>query len=199
MVLIFIMVMLLLIPTFVSTYNSRFDDQPSKKIPVKVVVASIVGMIIGCFLGYILRPSVPLLGQLPLNMILSGGSNLSGVDYLLKSTLETSLTYMWVGTILGLIGGAVVGFLMFKGTSVLNPNLPSVLAENKSQFSVTQPEQTFSKIENTPREVVLNQSPEEVQSILGKPEKVINLGAKVLYVYRDLKVVFIDGKVSDVQ
>ncbi len=34
---------------------------------------------------------------------------------------------------------------------------------------------------------------------LDKPEKIVNLGPKQIYVYRDLKVTFIDGKVSDVQ
>jgi hypothetical protein len=33
----------------------------------------------------------------------------------------------------------------------------------------------------------------------GKPDKVIDLGAKKIYVYKDLKITFMDGKVSDVQ
>ena len=34
---------------------------------------------------------------------------------------------------------------------------------------------------------------------LGQPEKIVNLGAKQIYVYKDLKVTFVKGKVSDVQ
>jgi hypothetical protein len=34
---------------------------------------------------------------------------------------------------------------------------------------------------------------------MGKPDKIVNLGVKQIYVYKDLKVTFINGKVSDVQ
>jgi len=38
-----------------------------------------------------------------------------------------------------------------------------------------------------------------VKAALGPPEKIVNLGAKQIYVYKDLKVTFVNGKVSDVQ
>lgn len=47
------------------------------------------------------------------------------------------------------------------------------------------------------RTIQLGQTPEEVAAILGEPEKKILLGAKTVFVYKDLKVVFIDGKLSD--
>ncbi len=47
------------------------------------------------------------------------------------------------------------------------------------------------------RIVRLGQTPEEVTTILGEPEKKILLGAKTVFVYKDVKVVFIDGKVAD--
>ncbi len=34
---------------------------------------------------------------------------------------------------------------------------------------------------------------------MGKPEKIVNLGPKKIYVYKDLKVTFLNGKVFDVQ
>lgn len=49
------------------------------------------------------------------------------------------------------------------------------------------------------RTVQLGQTEEDVVAILGPPEKKILLGAKAIYVYRDLKVVFIDGKVADAE
>ncbi len=49
------------------------------------------------------------------------------------------------------------------------------------------------------KSVELGQTPEQVEAALGKPGKVISLGAKTIYVYSDLKVVFMDGKVADVQ
>lgn len=49
------------------------------------------------------------------------------------------------------------------------------------------------------RTVKLGQTPAEVEAILGAPDKRIDLGAKKVYVYKDMKVIFVDGKVSDVQ
>ncbi|MGA2151029.1 MAG: hypothetical protein ABSG48_02560 [Geobacteraceae bacterium] len=45
----------------------------------------------------------------------------------------------------------------------------------------------------------LGQTQEEVTAILGPPEKQILLGAKTIFVYRDVKVVFMDGKVADAE
>jgi hypothetical protein len=50
-----------------------------------------------------------------------------------------------------------------------------------------------------PATVEIGQTPEEVTAILGQPEKIINLGAKQIYVYKDLKVTFMKGKVTDAQ
>jgi hypothetical protein len=47
--------------------------------------------------------------------------------------------------------------------------------------------------------VALGQTEDEVKTILGAPDKVIDLGSKKMYVYKDIKVVFTDGKVADVQ
>jgi hypothetical protein len=47
--------------------------------------------------------------------------------------------------------------------------------------------------------VALGQTPEEVEATLGKPEKIVDLGQKKIYVYKDMKVIFQDGKVADVQ
>jgi hypothetical protein len=39
----------------------------------------------------------------------------------------------------------------------------------------------------------------EVESALGRPKNTVDLGAKTIYVYKDLKITFLKGKVSDVQ
>ena len=39
----------------------------------------------------------------------------------------------------------------------------------------------------------------QVKAALGTPDKVVNLGPKQIYVYKDLKVTFVNGKVADVQ
>ena len=50
-----------------------------------------------------------------------------------------------------------------------------------------------------PKSIQLGQTIDQVKAILGQPEKTVNLGAKQIFVYKDLKVTFLDGKVSDVQ
>jgi len=40
---------------------------------------------------------------------------------------------------------------------------------------------------------------DEVKAVQGNPDKIVDLGAKKIYVYKDLKITFIDGKVSDIQ
>ncbi|MGA8539630.1 MAG: hypothetical protein WB566_09025 [Terriglobales bacterium] len=50
-----------------------------------------------------------------------------------------------------------------------------------------------------PAQIEKGQTPEQVKAAIGNPDKIVNLGAKQIYVYKDIKVTFINGKVSDVQ
>jgi hypothetical protein len=51
-----------------------------------------------------------------------------------------------------------------------------------------------------PASVELGQTVDQVKASLGQPARMANLGAKVIYYYSDgMKVIFKDGKVSDVQ
>ena len=50
-----------------------------------------------------------------------------------------------------------------------------------------------------PQTVQLGQTPDQVRAALGQPDKVVNLGSKQIYVYKDLKITFVSEKVSDVQ
>lgn len=52
---------------------------------------------------------------------------------------------------------------------------------------------------SAPKTIELGQTVAEVEAILGKPETVVKLGARVIYTYKNMKVIFTDGKVSDVQ
>jgi hypothetical protein len=42
-------------------------------------------------------------------------------------------------------------------------------------------------------------SVDDVEAAMGKPDKKVTLGTKQIYYYKDMKVIFINGKVSDVQ
>ncbi len=50
-----------------------------------------------------------------------------------------------------------------------------------------------------PQSIDKGMTPDQVQAAMGKPDKIVNLGSKQIYVYKDLKVTFLNGKVSDVQ
>ncbi len=50
-----------------------------------------------------------------------------------------------------------------------------------------------------PQQIEKGQTPDQVKNSIGQPDKIINLGTKQIYVYKDIKVTFLNGKVSDVQ
>jgi hypothetical protein len=56
---------------------------------------------------------------------------------------------------------------------------------------------TASAVES--KTIKLGMSPDEVKKSLGNPDKIVDLGAKQIYVYKDMKVVFLNSQVSDVQ
>lgn len=50
-----------------------------------------------------------------------------------------------------------------------------------------------------PQTIQMGMTTDQVQASLGQPSKVVNLGPKQIYVYKDLKITFLNGKVVDVQ
>ena len=50
-----------------------------------------------------------------------------------------------------------------------------------------------------PKSISLGQTKDQVAATFGMPQKVVTLGAKEILYYPDMKVTFVDGKVSDVQ
>lgn len=64
---------------------------------------TVAGGLIGGAAAYLLRPSAPMVGQLPWNTIISRGEHLHGIDTVLKPVAETSFNYMIAGVIIGAI------------------------------------------------------------------------------------------------
>jgi hypothetical protein len=50
-----------------------------------------------------------------------------------------------------------------------------------------------------PQTVEVGMTPDQVTNALGNPDKIVKLPNKQIYIYKDMKVIFKDGKVSDVQ
>jgi hypothetical protein len=67
----------------------------------------------------------------------------------------------------------------------------------QDQGGQQQPAQQEEQAE--PQTIQLGMSTDEVQAALGKPQKIVNLGPKQIYIYKDMKITFLKGKVSDVQ
>jgi hypothetical protein len=68
---------------------------------------AIVGLLIGGVVGFLLRPSVPLMGQLPFTTVITRGANLRGLDQLLLGYARSSFNYVAAGIVLGAIVGLI--------------------------------------------------------------------------------------------
>jgi hypothetical protein len=90
--------------------------------------------------------------------------------------------------------------------SQVHPDTNVATELNQASQEADQEEQTVvnqsANIEASaagPVTISLGQTIDQVTSIQGAPQKVIDLGAKKIYVYPDIKITFVDGKVTDVQ
>src|SRR5258708_6851683 len=83
--------------------------------------AVFLGALLGGAIGFLLRPSVPLVGPLPFSVVISRGSNLQGLDLVLKGTAQTSFNYLLAGVLFGAF--AVVLFRAVQSRTVASPNL----------------------------------------------------------------------------
>lgn len=75
---------------------------------------ALLGAVLGGLVGFLLRPSLPLIGQLPFSTVITRGSNLSGIDMLLKSTAEQSFNYLVIGVIVGAVVLALAAGMIGK-------------------------------------------------------------------------------------
>jgi hypothetical protein len=100
-------------------------------------------------------------------------------------------------------------FPVSKGAFPPADNMMKTIAEVVSVDSATQESapadnaapspQAASGPASAPKTIALGQTKDEVVAILGQPQKMVNLGAKEMYYYPDMKVIFTNGKVTDVQ
>jgi hypothetical protein len=73
-------------------------------------------------------------------------------------------------------------------------------AEQEVQTEATQDSgDAVSAAPAAPASVELGQSLNQVEGAMGAPQRVARLGPKVIYYYSGMKVIFIDGKVTDVE
>jgi hypothetical protein len=79
------------------------------------------------------------------------------------------------------------------------PGLDSMTADDvkKTIDTVVADPTVASAVES--KTIKLGMTTDEVKKSLGNPDKIEDLGAKQVYIYKDVKIVFMDGKMSDVQ
>lgn len=70
---------------------------------------------------------------------------------------------------------------------------------DQQQAQAPQQQQAPAQPAAPPASIQLGQTVDQVAASFGPPEKIVNLGTKQIYVYKDLKVTFVNGKVTDVQ
>ena len=104
----------------------------------------------------------------------------------------------WNNTGFAQIQQAIGEVFAFAGSpnAGTQPN-PEPVAPGGAQFAQQQPQAPAPPQE--PVKIGLGQTTDQVVSGLGQPDKVVDLGSKKIYVYKDLKITFVDGRVSDVQ
>jgi hypothetical protein len=100
-------------------------------------------------------------------------------------------------------------FPVSKGAFPPADNMMKTIAELVTDDSATQeaapadsaapPSQAAGGQAPATKTIALGQTKDEVVAILGPPQKMVNLGAKEMFFYPDMKVIFTNGKVSDVQ
>jgi hypothetical protein len=61
------------------------------------------------------------------------------------------------------------------------------------------PGQAAAPQQSAPVNIEKGMTTDQVEAAMGQPEKKVNLGSKQIYYYKDMKVIFLSGKVSDVQ
>jgi hypothetical protein len=147
-----------------------------------ILCFGLTGALLGGLIGFLLRPSVLGIGQLPFMVVITRGANLQGLDEVFVPIAETSFNYMLVGVLIGGMGGGIGGFSFFNMKS-----------------SASSPKNEMSRRSTPPKSIELGDALERVQAVIGQPEKIVNLGAKVIHIYKDMKIVYVDGKVTDVQ
>lgn len=93
-------------------------NRASSSTPRKIIVGlGSLGIFVGGAIGFLLRPSAPLVGQLPFETVITQGSHLRGFDRVLVATAQASFNYMIVGVILGAVIGAIIGAFFAKKKS----------------------------------------------------------------------------------
>jgi hypothetical protein len=83
--------------------------------------------------------------------------------------------------------------------SISTDDQPSAQGSNQANNEQENPPASQAPSQSEPQTVQMGMTTDQVQDVLGKPQKIFNLGPKQIFVYKDVKVTFQNNKVVDVQ
>jgi len=89
-----------------------------------------------------------------------------------------------------------------KAVAYIEPYLrdfPSLGDAQAFSDNLARPTPTSSPTPLAPKVIELGQTPEQVKAVLGQPERLVDLGAKLIYYYPDMVITFMNGRLTDVQ
>jgi hypothetical protein len=108
--------------------------------------------------------------------------------------------------------GAPTQASFFSAAPPPDPNIASELSQQAQEANQAEQEvvgqalppasgtvSTLQPPNRGPVTISLGQTIDQVQTLLGDPKSIVDLGAKKMYLYKDLKITFTGGRVSDVQ
>jgi hypothetical protein len=93
---------------------------------------------------------------------------------------------------------AVLALLSFTGAAFCADKKPAPNPPANESSHESKPAHSAAPVPE-PADIVAGQSIDQVMAVLGTPLKTVNLACRRIYVYKDLKVTFKDGLVTDVQ
>ncbi|MGD0950178.1 MAG: hypothetical protein ABSA52_22485 [Candidatus Binatia bacterium] len=72
----------------------------------------LLGGLVGGTLGFLLRPAIPLVGQLPAGTVITRGAYLEGMDQLLTGIARASFNLVFGGVVVGAVAGAMIAYFL---------------------------------------------------------------------------------------
>lgn len=135
-------------------------------------VYGVAGALCGAVIGYLIGPTLPFdAGHLHLETVLTAGSNLQDPDAaLLGNMAREAFTTLLICTATGGIAGFGWGTLKQR------------------------------RDHRGPARIELGQTVPQVEEALNEqPKTIVKLQDKEIYVYTDMKITFVDGRVTDVK
>lgn len=162
-------------------------------------VYGVAGALCGAVIGYLIGPTLPFgAGHLPLETVLTAGSNLQDLDAaLLGSMAREAFTTLLLCTATGGIIGFGWGRLKQNRDNRVRLRQPTTKTTPLSPAAVLVTEEPSA---SGPACIELGQTITQVEEVLNEqPKTIVKLQDKEIYVYTDMKITFVDGRVTEVK